>query len=176
MSNGYNRTLRYTRRALAGLACSAESCSGRRRKRLSGASSVTNLWALNLAGPAGGPVESVWFSPSGDRLYARTDRAKSFETSNFADWTSVDCSYPHLRQMPGCGRRDGRVYSLGQDLEVSDDNGRSFVNLHGVSWSVHHRHRTSARWRFRRSIRVRSWWPMTSACGDPPIRECPGPA
>src|ERR1700722_6386503 len=43
---------------------------------------------LNLAGPAGGPVESVWYSPSGGVLYARAASGPVFETWDFEVWTA----------------------------------------------------------------------------------------
>src|SRR4051812_32338707 len=41
---------------------------------------------LNLAGPAGGPIDSVWFSPVGDRLYVRTRAGQVLETADFSNW------------------------------------------------------------------------------------------
>ncbi len=99
---------------------------------------------LNLAGPAGGSVDSVWFSPSGDRLYARTASGQVFETSDFAGWMPSKTSTPPPSD-PAARTQwiDGRYYALGQDLEVSDDNGATFVNLtsfHGVSIIGPHQH------------------------------------
>jgi uncharacterized protein (TIGR03437 family) len=84
---------------------------------------------LNLAGPAGGSVDVVWFSALGDRLYARTKSGLVFETTNFADWTLSKTAGtppdPATRvQAPG-----GRYYALGRDVQVSEDNGSTFINL-----------------------------------------------
>ena len=85
---------------------------------------------MNLAGPAGGAVEAVWFSPPGDRLYARNKSGQVFETADFADWT---VSKTAANAAPESATRvqasDGRTYLLGQDLQVSEDNGITFVNL-----------------------------------------------
>ncbi len=93
---------------------------------------------LNLAGPAGGSVDAVWFSPSGDRLYARTGSGLVFETADFSDWIlSKTATAPPLDSTAKIQTSpDGRYYALGQDLEASDDSGGTYVNLtsfHGNS-------------------------------------------
>ncbi len=100
---------------------------------------------LNLAGPAGGPITAVWFGPAGDaRLFARTRAGQVFETADFANWTvsrtpgdppvtigplsNVPSPEPGARvQLLANGR--GRYYSLGVNLEVSDDDGHTWTNL-----------------------------------------------
>ncbi len=92
---------------------------------------------LNLAGPAGGPVQSVWFSPAGDRLYARTASGQVFETADYGAWTlaknpSAPLSDPEAKKQVS----EGRTYELGQDLQASDDNGVTYFSLtafHGAS-------------------------------------------
>jgi uncharacterized protein (TIGR03437 family) len=85
---------------------------------------------LNLAGPVGGAAEAVWFSPAGDRLYARNKSGQVFETANFADWI---VSKTPANAAPDPATRvqapDGRTYLLGRDLQVSEDSGSTFVNL-----------------------------------------------
>src|SRR5579871_5207943 len=45
-----------------------------------------NAVGLNLAGPASGPIDSVWYSPGGDRLFARNRTGQIFETSDLSTW------------------------------------------------------------------------------------------
>src|ERR1035441_5267437 len=86
-----NRTKRNALRTLAGFAILCEIALGQTPPQASGVPVWRKLGnqsvGLDLAGPAGGPVESVWFSAIGDRLYARTQSGQVFETSDFADWT-----------------------------------------------------------------------------------------
>ncbi len=96
---------------------------------------------MNLAGPASGPVDSVWFSATGDRLFARTPSGQIFETADFATWTvsrttsapSAEEGVPPSIQSPERGGRvlylSGRYYALGMNLDVSDDGGNSWLNL-----------------------------------------------
>lgn len=100
---------------------------------------------LMLASAATGPVENVWFSTDGSRLFARTRSGKTFETADFENWTPVPfglqppapsgvfqavervpASDVQLRQHPS---NPGRVYALGAHLYQSDDGGRSWINL-----------------------------------------------
>ena len=155
-----DRTIRNFIRALAGFALLCEIALGQSRPQAAstqtaGQTAGIPAWrklgnasvGLNLAGPAGGPVDSVWFSPVGDLLYARTQSGQVFETSDFANWTaSKTTSAPPAEIVPGSAPRPsdptakvqwiaGRYWALGNHLEVSDDN-RSFVNLtafNGVS-------------------------------------------
>ncbi len=101
---------------------------------------------LNLASPVTGPVDAVWFSPEGDRLYAQTRSGKIFETSDYERWTEslnpaarpgVDGIAP-VERLPESAARvrsssaDARsVYALGTQVYESDDRGRSWVNLTG---------------------------------------------
>jgi uncharacterized protein (TIGR03437 family) len=99
---------------------------------------------LNLAGPAGGAVEAVWFSPTGDKLYARTAAGQMFETSDFSQWVSSKTPVAPSSD-PTASKQfvDGRYYSLGQDLQASDDNGASYFSLtsyRGVSIIGPHLH------------------------------------
>jgi len=101
---------------------------------------------VGLASPATGPVETVWYSPDGARLYARTRAGRVFETTDFESWTPaqgvsgpadppalpVD---PPVDRIPEPGAKlalvaaSGRIYALGTQLYRSDDGGRSWSNL-----------------------------------------------
>ena len=115
----------------------------------SSATSSATVWrrlgnesvGLGLAGPVTGPVDSVWFSAAGDHLYARTSSGRVFETSDFTTWIpSKTTSSPPAEIKPSVTVQSsdpdakivliaGRYWSLGRNLEVSDDEGRSFINL-----------------------------------------------
>jgi len=98
---------------------------------------------VGLAAPATGPVETVWYSPDGARLYARTRAGRVFETIDFESWTPVqgasepvDPPAPAADRVPEPGAKltlaaaaPGRVYALGTQLYRSDDGGRSWSNL-----------------------------------------------
>ena len=43
---------------------------------------------ISLAAPATGPVDAVWYSADGTRLYARTRAGGVFETIDFEKWTA----------------------------------------------------------------------------------------
>ena len=150
-----DRTKRTAIRALTGFALLCGIALGQSPPQATGIPNWRKLGnqsvGLNLAGPAGGPAESVWFSPVGDRLYARTQSGQVFETSDFAVWTATKTAVtavppPPEDTPPGAVRSSdptakvqwigGRYYALGSNLEVSDDNGSTFVNLtafNGVS-------------------------------------------
>lgn len=98
-----------------------------------------------LASPATGPVETVWYSPDGSRLYARTRTGRVFETSNFQDWAPAGAaSEPPaapaaaVSRLPEPAARvaspsaaPGTVYALGSQLYRSEDGGRFWTNLTG---------------------------------------------
>lgn len=98
---------------------------------------------LMLAGPATGPVDRVWFSPDGSVLYARTVSGKTFQTANFETWVPAsEAAVPprppaaQAVRLPENGasavaapNNRATVYSLGQHLFRSDDEGRSWLNL-----------------------------------------------
>jgi uncharacterized protein (TIGR03437 family) len=96
---------------------------------------------LQLASPATGPVENVWFSDSGGTLYARTRSGKIFETSDYEVWQPsqnvaepAGQPVPAVVRIPENGARVvasgfGRVYGLGRQLFRSEDGGRSWANL-----------------------------------------------
>src|ERR1051326_3441442 len=103
----------------------------------------TSMWrrlgnsaiGVNLAGPAGGPIDMVWFSQSGDRLFVRTRAGQVFETTDYSTWSAsktqtappVDMGPFEGIQAPEPGAKiqyiGNRFYSLGSNLEVSEDFG-----------------------------------------------------
>ena len=98
---------------------------------------------VGLASPVTGPVRTVWYSPDGARLYARTRAGSVFETADFESWTPAegpsepaDTPPPALDRIPEPGAKlalaaaaPGRIYALGTQLYRSDDGGRSWSNL-----------------------------------------------
>ena len=98
---------------------------------------------LMLASPATGPVDAVWFSSDGKRLYARTRAGSVLETQDFENWTpsatpaeppppvsvSVERLPSPAAKVVAAASAPGRVYALGGNLYRSDDGGRSWSNL-----------------------------------------------
>lgn len=96
-----------------------------------------------LAGPATGPVQQVWFSAGGGRLFARTASGRIFATSDFESWTpapGVTGPAPGVTasaaRLPDPSARvvvstadPLRIYALGEQLSRSEDGGRSWTNL-----------------------------------------------
>jgi uncharacterized protein (TIGR03437 family) len=98
-----------------------------------------------LAGPAGGPVSQVWFSASGDRLLARTESGRVFETTNAQASTVVwnlntTDTPPRARTSapdaltPEAGAQvetaGGRMYAAGRsNVFISDDDGRTWASV-----------------------------------------------
>lgn len=98
---------------------------------------------VGLASPATGPVDDVWYSPDGSRLFARTRSGRVFETVDFESWSpaeaapeTADAAPPAVDRLPEPGAKlaysaaaPGRIYALGNQLYRSDDGGRSWSNL-----------------------------------------------
>ncbi|HBY58882.1 MAG TPA: hypothetical protein DEH78_03615 [Solibacterales bacterium] len=97
---------------------------------------------LSLAAEATGPVDRVWYSPDGGRLYARTPSGRVFVTADFETWKEAPAAPPEAdervvaNQLPEAGvrlrRADGqpvRLYAAGRFAYRSDDGGRSWRNL-----------------------------------------------
>ena len=96
-----------------------------------------------LAGPATGPVDAVWYSPDGSRLYAHVKSGGVFETLDFENWTpaasppapspdalvSVQRAPEQNAHFVGAADGSGKVFALGQHVFRSDDGGRSWLNL-----------------------------------------------
>jgi uncharacterized protein (TIGR03437 family) len=101
----------------------------------------TSAVELMLASPATGPVERVWFSPSGATLYARSASGKVFETSDYEVWQpSANTAEPVPQPTPPLARYPepgahvtgagfGRVFALGRQLYRSTDGGTTWINL-----------------------------------------------
>src|SRR5437764_15173134 len=49
---------------------------------------------LMLASPVTGPVDAVWFSVDGSRLYARTRSGRVFESPDFESWAPSGAQVP----------------------------------------------------------------------------------
>ncbi len=120
---------------LAGFVCAATAQTAVWRRV--GGTSVE----LSLASPATGAVDSVWFSPDGSRLLARTHSGRVFGTNDFETWTPAaseasraDRPAPAVGRLPEPGARAvpagfGRIYALGNQLFRSEDGGRTWTNL-----------------------------------------------
>ncbi len=99
---------------------------------------------LSLASAATGPVERVWFSADGSRLYARAAADRTYVTRDFESWTNVPAgeSTPVAPQdltvarAPEAGARvrggsdsASRVYAIGRYVYRSDDGGIRWLNV-----------------------------------------------
>jgi uncharacterized protein (TIGR03437 family) len=96
---------------------------------------------LLLAAPATGPVDTVWFSADGSRLYARVRSGRIFETLDYENWRLAANAPPPPAPEAGSAARlpegvartvaapRAEVYALGQNLYRSSDGGRSWTNL-----------------------------------------------
>lgn len=105
---------------------------------------------LDLTGLATGPVDRVWYSSGGDRIWVRTASGKTFETNDFDRWTAsaADVTVPAIPPgrsivLPEAGAQarnplnpSPRVYAFGRFVYRSDDSGKNWENVtafHGVS-------------------------------------------
>jgi uncharacterized protein (TIGR03437 family) len=94
-----------------------------------------------LASPVGGPVDRVWYSTDGSRLFARTSTGKFFVTNDFETWQSAAPSTvpalefsgsirlpePNARIQAVPGTRT--LYAIGRAIYRSEDNGANWLNL-----------------------------------------------
>jgi uncharacterized protein (TIGR03437 family) len=97
----------------------------------------TNL-ELGLAGIASGPVNRVWFSPSGDQLFVRCRRV-TYTTSDFERWSPASAEAPSpsaasapTTPEPGAIVRQAqsdRMYAAGRNAWRSDDGGINWRNV-----------------------------------------------
>lgn len=99
---------------------------------------------LGLPSVASGPVERVWYSTGGGRLFARAASGRVFETSDFERWkeggnavappdaNAAAASVPEngaaVRAQPLVA---GRLYAYGRQAYRSDDGGATWTNLTG---------------------------------------------
>jgi len=98
-----------------------------------------------LAGPATGPVRSVWYGARGGRLLVQTAAGRVFETSDFEHWRiNTTDSVPAVAavatgiSLPEAGAKmqaaGPRVYASGaNNIYVWDDGGRAWLNLTGFN-------------------------------------------
>lgn len=99
---------------------------------------------LSLASPATGPVERVWYSADGSRLYARASADRTFVTEDFESWTAVPVSEATpvpprevaVSKPPEPGSRVraqgtdlSRLYAIARFVHRSDDGGLSWANV-----------------------------------------------
>lgn len=100
---------------------------------------------LHLAGPATGPVARVWYSADGGTLYARTLSGQTFQTADFENWAPVAAAAPdenpaasaehtpELQARVATAAGDSRrIWSLGQNLSISEDGGHTWTNISGI--------------------------------------------
>lgn len=102
------------------------------------------LMELNLADLAGGPVERVWYTPTGS-LRIRTALQKIYETSDFEHWEAAApgagappaaSGFAATLPEPGAEVRNTaipslRVYAFGEFVYRSEDGGRHWENTTG---------------------------------------------
>ena len=97
---------------------------------------------LGLASFSTGPVDRVWYSQDGSRLYARTHAGRTFETDDFEDWhpspaglnppapqsiPAASLPEPSARALSAAG--GAKLYSLGAAAYRSEDGGLTWSNL-----------------------------------------------
>ena len=100
--------------------------------------------AIEMALPsvATGPVDRVWYSEDGARLYARTSSGRVFATDDFEQWkiasdgnapppisNAVVANVPEAALKRAQMSGSGRVYGIGRSAYRSDDGGVSWANL-----------------------------------------------
>ncbi len=100
-----------------------------------------------LAGPASGPIGTIWYAAGSRGLLARTESGRIFETNDFVHWrlntlaasptqpsgnTAVADSLPEPdAKVQSAG---GRLYAEGaSNLYASEDSGGTWVNLTGFN-------------------------------------------
>lgn len=101
---------------------------------------------LGLADLATGPVERVWYSADGQRLFAHTALGEDFATADFETWEpladEVVIIPPVIRDFAPALPEEGaivrhaygqtpRVYAFGRFVYRSDDGGRHWENTTG---------------------------------------------
>ena len=98
---------------------------------------------LQLAGPATGPVDQVWFAPGGGVLYARAASGAVFETADYETWTPVaGAAEPPANRRATAARlpeasarivtlssNPNVIFGLGRQLYGSEDGGHAWRNL-----------------------------------------------
>ncbi|HYP06648.1 MAG TPA: hypothetical protein VER03_10505 [Bryobacteraceae bacterium] len=98
---------------------------------------------LSLASLAGGPVDRVWYSADGSRLFARTLTRNVWQTTDFETWQPVAGVEPPERTSSLVAGPAGsiavlhpllasRAYAAGDFAYRSDDGGLNWSNVTGV--------------------------------------------
>jgi uncharacterized protein (TIGR03437 family) len=97
----------------------------------------------SLAGVATGPVDRVWYSDDGSRIYARTHSGQTFVTTDLDTWSpapagqstpppeppnsaSTTVPAPNVRILGNAG---DKLYAVGRFAYRSDDGGATWSNL-----------------------------------------------
>jgi len=96
---------------------------------------------LGLAAVATGPVDRVWYSEDGQRLYAKAHSGRIFETDDFERWSPVEAIVPPQDEsVPAASKPESsakvklaggsnRLYGVGESAYRSDDGGSTWTNL-----------------------------------------------
>lgn len=101
------------------------------------------VYEAGLASAAGGPVDRVWFSDSGERLFARGISGRVFEGTSSGEWKLAAAQAPAAAASgqyagplpePGAVVRSAdsfhaRLYAFGRHVYRSDDGGGHWTNL-----------------------------------------------
>ncbi|MGA2216094.1 MAG: hypothetical protein ABSH31_22665 [Bryobacteraceae bacterium] len=82
-----------------------------------------------LPSVATGPVDSVWYSPDGSSLFARTAAGRVLRTGDFEQWQVVTDVKTTPTAKNEAAAADGRLYGIGEDVYRSDNAGADWVNL-----------------------------------------------
>jgi uncharacterized protein (TIGR03437 family) len=98
---------------------------------------------VSLPSLATGPVDRVWYSSDGSRLFAKTASGRVFGTGDFEQWQLINDPKisppveedPPVARTPeaafkiAAGGTAGRLYGVGQNVYRSEDAGDSWINL-----------------------------------------------
>jgi uncharacterized protein (TIGR03437 family) len=100
---------------------------------------------LSLASLAGGPIDRVWYSADGSRLYARTPAGRVWQTDDFETWkpgpqgVDVPELSASVRTIAGDAvlershpLRSARTFAAGAFVFRSDDGGLNWSNVSAV--------------------------------------------
>jgi uncharacterized protein (TIGR03437 family) len=106
-----------------------------------------SVYDAHLPGPAGGPIERVWYAEDGSALFVRTASGATFRTADFESWNSSDVQPPAVSdalaysepetqpRLRAARYQPERIYAAGVHAWRSDDGGRTWTNLTSVKTS-----------------------------------------